>query len=458
MSATSPSSRASDRWRRRAQKGNMLGVAVASLARTAVALMPALLIACTEREPEAEDLLLARAKLDAYAYEQELFRWVHPEGGPLRLAIVWLMLPERSDSIIALPRPSRVQLVVSFDEPVRDQALQAREFELRFEIPETIDWSRMRHEQVWLPSDEGREQHAAWSALGYRPRVLLYQDVNANGELDLAPTVAGWQSDAGVEGNLDGSTGARGDAGSFPAARSSSDRVLASDRVLQSVIAWQDPKRTLRSLSRVDVKEYYQLAPGFSHFAFVHATRSHLSEPGPVGLSFDHPNVLHSDLICERQVATIEKRAAVQMRVDALLDAQQICGLDYTDCEAVDFLTAPAPTWDAQRRQSDPSFWRIGAQCKTNGELDALLILERRTTCEYCYCTVHHQRTTYVARSKAVPAWWPCGNEVSYCNAGSLHELSEDCPPLPRSPHDTTADAGAVTSDVQDAGADGGGF
>lgn len=359
--------------------------------------------ACTAPSAHPTETRVIRVNADVIEDEDD--------DDELRVAVGWL---QRSHS-------GELELLFSSDEPYPAQ----RHFEVELRVPPRVDWTRLQYlDSVTLTGGNGwNDPPRGWGTLGYRPRVVVYEDVDGDRRLDVNASAAKRSSpaDGGVDAGME-ATGA------------GYDRIMAVDDGLLSAIALLDPKSAVAKLSLAAAERFYSLTGGLSRFAFATQQGSVLTEPAPITLtSALTQQGAHANLVCGRIVSSTGSTTEYRVRVDDGLDAVSVCGLETTGCEAVDMdqqevTWASADVYDVVRI----------AQCKRNPLLEALVVLVATTDCSACACTVHREITSYVTRRDQVPSWWPCGSELPYCEQGSLVDVDLGCE---RAVSDAGADA-----------------
>lgn len=377
--------------------------------------------ACTA--PEAQPSTQLDVTLDLTAVAET----VSESDAPLRAAIVWMH--ETSAGLEAR---------VSWDQPVRDRA----RMQARFSIPIGVEWSQLRPtSSLRVPVAASSQQAPGSETLaisGYRPRVIVYADGDGDGEFHFDPKLAS------------GAPTDRGDAGAVR--ERSGDWIVAIDYQSGGILALEDPRATLAELPPSTAYYYYQYAPGFSHFVFVESGGGALvlGKAAPLKLTTYTHARNHFELSCGRSLSPSVRVAPPEIKVDVALDLASICGLDAPLCESVE-LDLATPIWraeelESQRAEVDES--GRAAQCKRGGNLEALLVRRWAMSCANCACTTEVAVEIHVAERGALPAWWPCGDELGYCRTGTLREFVAECPLEPLQPaSDASAEAGALGSE-----------
>jgi hypothetical protein len=286
--------------------------------------------------------------------------------GALRVAVVWVE-----------SGPHR--LVVSADKRVN-----AARFDLKFELPDLVDFNRVIPlEQLLVADDDYAFTNTShyvitdqvWAA-AYRPRVLVYED-DGDRQLDLS--------------------------------KDSLDRIVLSDTVTGPA-ALQDPEGTLQKLTLEQTNRYYETNPRFARFVLTSGWQGQLNllKRAPVALSPSSHVGQREDVLCGRSVLSSAAAAETRIVVDASLDEDAYC-FDGADCSRT-----PLGEIDAPPLQSAPDARRV-AQCRSSEAAEALVVATTTTECEHCACRDVVTADAWVAPAGRLPAWWPCGYDAPYC-------------------------------------------
>ncbi|MBN1610064.1 MAG: hypothetical protein JW940_25785 [Polyangiaceae bacterium] len=232
----------------------------------------------------------------------------------------------------------------------------------------------------------------------YRPRVVLYEDVNDNEQLDL------------------------------PRATSAApDRVLAIDDDYYTMGAVLDVEALLREAAPALVDLYYEATGGrFTAFIPTRGTGDYVYV-GEASFTYtfllDDSGIAFASLECLRNVSTRSTALPPNVVLDDALDTA-LCGLDYGACRSDELDRLPAP---AVSMVSSSGYQRQ-AVCRRREDLEALAVNERRLGCERCECVSESTLDVFVAAREELPPWWPCGDQVVYCESeSSLTGYPSEC-------------------------------
>lgn len=255
----------------------------------------------------------------------------------------------------------------------------------------------------------GRGSDLSWQFLGTRegvplgwPRLVAYLDHNRSGRLEAGPE--------------------------------SVDQIVGADSQQRRVGWLFDTEATLATLSAEGIEGYYQVTGG-RYTPFVLASGGLLSaddevppEPGIV-IDASQLSIVNSDLLCGGFLRNgSEVPAKVELLVDLSLDPAIVCGLDIADCRPVDTSTLTAPVIPSPTGVNPVV--RATAQCRRRLGVELLVIENQRIRCtDRCVCT-NHTTIEAVATSTAaeMPAWWPCGDTLSYCDSDlPLYRVDPEC-------------------------------
>ncbi len=85
--------------------------------------------------------------------------------------------------------------------------------------------------------------------------------------------------------------------------------------------------------------------------------------------------------------------------------------------------TAPPALTDAQ----SAAFTRV-VRCRQAGALEALIVYDARMDCEQCSCAMKPHADVFYASAADLPAWWPCGTTVAFCESDlPLYAIDPAC-------------------------------
>jgi hypothetical protein len=232
----------------------------------------------------------------------------------------------------------------------------------------------------------------------HRPRVVLYEDVNDDGRLDL---------------EQNGTT--------------EPDRVLAVDDDYTTMGALLDVEELLRESAPPLVDLYYRATGGrFTAFVPTMGTGDYLylgDASFTYGFSLDDSGLALASLQCSRNVSTASRDTSARVLLDDALDPA-LCGLEYGNCRSESLEKLAPPAVSAVRSSGT----QRQATCRRREGLEALAVIETRLECERCTCTSEAELDVFIAGHKALPSWWPCGDAVDYCESdSSLAEFPIGC-------------------------------
>jgi hypothetical protein len=334
-----------------------------------------LLAACSPGSPESPEPCIVRASIvNPYRVEH---------SHPLRYTTVWTT---------GSPRPGYSVLGGG---PVTAKTGEF-EVELRLPPPE-VRRSLAPTNDLYLatPTADVRSYQVVDA---YRPRVVVYEDVNDNEQLDLEPV-------AGAE----------------------ADRVLAVDQDYYTMGAVLDVEALLREAAPALVDLYYEATGGrFTAFVPTMGSGDYLylgTADFAYSLSLDDSGLALASLQCLRSVSNRSTTLPPNVVLDDALDTA-LCGLDYGACRSESLEQLPAPPVGTVRSSGT----QRQAVCRRREGLEALAVSETHLECERCTCTSQSVLDVFVAPSNALPSWWPCGDEVIYCNSeASLTSYPSEC-------------------------------
>jgi hypothetical protein len=92
-----------------------------------------------------------------------------------------------------------------------------------------------------------------------------------------------------------------------------------------------------------------------------------------------------------------------------------LCNLGRGTCEITELDEQDAPEFPP------------GSLCRTDGDVDALIMPSSSSSCEGCYCQLDQLKRVWIASKEALPSYWPCGGEVRYCVAEAELTLGLVC-------------------------------
>ncbi|MCK6545989.1 hypothetical protein L6R52_08975 [Myxococcota bacterium] len=215
-----------------------------------------------------------------------------------------------------------------------------------------------------------------WRAV-HRARILVYEDVDADGAPD------------------------------------DDDRWLALDTDLRGLGYIADPLGALTDVG-LAYEQYFYDATGGRYTPWVRAdwtsgypivARGWFEN---VELVLGPPDVQHALVEC--LPVTPFAGASTSVLLDDALDPA-LCGLDPTACSTEDLDAIEPPSLET----SAFAAYTRTVECHRRGDLASFVVLERAVRCEACRCGPFDATTAYVTTATAAPSWWPCGADVPYC-------------------------------------------
>jgi hypothetical protein len=231
----------------------------------------------------------------------------------------------------------------------------------------------------------------------YRPRIVVYADVNENGRFE--PDILG---------------------GAGP------DAILGADDERASLpTAILDLDGALRRLTLADTQSFYEHTGGaYSAFVWTEPVGAGLvlSERKDLYLTLPESDLPERDLDCTRSLSRSQTSLPLGLAfppthalVDAALDPKVVCGTTIVDCESTDFAALVPPSFE----EDDTGDEQRLIQCRSNDSFEFLSILDRSVECDACLCRTVTHVDLYVTTPSAPPAWWPCGTSVPYCDSAA---------------------------------------
>lgn len=225
----------------------------------------------------------------------------------------------------------------------------------------------------------------------------------------------------------------------YGAQRFGPDQPLGADGYWHTLGWLPEPEAQLSALSPEGAQRYYEIA-GQRYTPFVTLRRKAdgtliADEEGePLEVDATRLSITPADLACQgnlRNAAT--PIPEILMWVDRSLEADTLCGLDVADCRPVDTSTLTPPALPDP--ELDNPFVATYAQCRRRRGLDLLVVETQRLRCEPSTCgcaTAVGVVAVATSTSVPAPAWWPCGQQVDYCDSNlSLYRVDPACFPEP---------------------------
>ncbi|MHB8872822.1 MAG: hypothetical protein ACYC8T_03975 [Myxococcaceae bacterium] len=240
----------------------------------------------------------------------------------------------------------------------------------------------------------------------YRPRIVVFEDVDHSGAFEPAFLSGG-----------------------------GTDRVLGAD-TLESVAWIMDPEGMLRGFRAPDADLYYASTGGLLT-AFIRVSvpegsllLAQLDSPVPVVATGGADPELY--LACHRVVRTTTQQLEEALahsgtfHVDTPLDPLVVCGTQAGVCVGEDLDALAPPSFELVQAQD---VWHV-VQCRRASQLESVVVVDSHRECANCTCDWLGELNAYVASSSSLPAWWPCGTKVPYCDAaGSILTVGRECLP-----------------------------
>lgn len=309
-------------------------------------------------------------------------------------------LPEESDAVFSATLPAHVEAgadlryAILWLEGTRVRVtnggrVRGASFDARFAWPSGIRSGELQPiEKVLVASGEfplsGSGQiFAPFSvyADSYRPRVVLYRDLDADRALTLDPA--------------------------------SADTMLATDSST-GVAALLDVEATLAKLTLNQSREFYADGQEYSRFVMVSGSGLSLQivESASIFLYAGPHAELREEIQCARSVATTRAAMETRVLVDESLDPALACPRGVSACSGASLEGLEQPDYE-----SDRDVQRY-AQCRRSAELAALSIFAVQPDCADCVCIEEPLVELYLTSRDAAPSWWPCGDEIEYCDDG----------------------------------------
>jgi hypothetical protein len=227
------------------------------------------------------------------------------------------------------------------------------------------------------------------TARAFRPRLVLYGDEDGDGHF--RPAI--------------------GDAGG-------PDRLLSIDDDEEGYAAILDLPELLEALPLDDAETFYRATNDhYTPFVYTSGRGSLglLRPPSSVLLSFD-PAVAKASFECRRSV-----RAGVGVvEHEIVLDeavSPELCELGNGSCAV------------AALAELEPPELPAGSYCRSDSDVEALIAVTRRSTCNGCSCARDTVLRVWIASKDALPDDWPCGRDVYSCSEERKLTLSLGCGP-----------------------------
>lgn len=250
----------------------------------------------------------------------------------------------------------------------------------------------------------------------YRPRVVLYRDFDGDRELTLS--------------------------------ESSPDRIVATDYYL-GVAALLDPEAVVERLTLEQAREFYAGGREFSRFlpASDHGGELYVLNQSPIVLYSGPHAERREDVLCGRAYSSQRATTETRVVIDDSLEPEVTCPTGIVDCKSASLADMKPPTYE-----TTPDVQRF-AQCRRSSALAALSVYSASPSCRACVCSDEPVVAVYLAPRDDLPSWWPCGDEIQYCDDGFELTSTAICGGLfgSQAPLPSRTDAG-VSPSVRDAG------
>ncbi len=242
----------------------------------------------------------------------------------------------------------------------------------------------------------------------YRPRLVIYEDVDGSGSFH--PTIR--------EGGV--------------------DRVLAVDGASSGpyIAIALDLDAALAKMSFEETQDYYAATGGvYTPFFRVQSEGGAFRlwrelDAGPLRLTATDSPLAAEHLACNRQPIYVYGDPAealpVTAHVDVALSPVEVCGISITSC-AHEELEALAPP---EISEVITYALRRNSQCRSNAWLEVLLVHTAKLSCGGCQCNYETTTHAYFAAPGGTPSWWPCGEALAFCDSElPLYQLDDTCEP-----------------------------
>lgn len=243
----------------------------------------------------------------------------------------------------------------------------------------------------------------------YRPRVVIYEDIDQSG--DFAPTSVLHGVDRIVA--IDSSTG------------------------VPSFAVVPDLDTVLSRMSLEETTAYYAASGNrYTPFIRVQSASGYLElvesvRADPVRLDLADSPVPAERFVCGRSAVYIygdplEPATHLTVDVDSTINAADVCGATIPACASSVFADMSVPDFSV----SDTQAHRRVVQCRLTDRFQVVIIQDAVLTCADCMCNYETTANAYFAPVDTVPAWWPCGVSITYCDSTlPLYDIDSACVP-----------------------------
>jgi hypothetical protein len=245
----------------------------------------------------------------------------------------------------------------------------------------------------------------------YRPRLLVYEDLDQSG--DFAPA----SQPNGV------------------------DRVVAVDNSVgvPSLGVVPNLDTVLANMTLEETAAYYEASGHrYTPFIRVQATSGYLelieaATADPIRLDIADSPVPAERFVCGRSAVylygdPLTPATHVSIQVDSSLDAASVCGATIPACTSAVFAGMPAPDFSTLDTQAH----RRVVQCRLTDRFQVVIIQDAELRCADCLCNYETTADAYFTAPSNVPDWWPCGTggTVNYCDSTlPLYDIDAACVP-----------------------------
>ena len=107
----------------------------------------------------------------------------------------------------------------------------------------------------------------------------------------------------------------------------------------------------------------------------------------------------------------------IQLRIDDQLAAENLCGLEFTECSTVAIDTVdPSPFFPPEWMNP---YVGVIAQCRRRGGYETVVVETTRQSCNpiTCMCTRTVEVNAVLTSTAEPPSWWPCDTLIPYCES-----------------------------------------
>ncbi len=300
---------------------------------------------------------------------------------PLRIATVWVVQEDEEDAPL--------EYLVTDDRSVTSTTVAL-----------TLEPPSARLDELTPTESIGFGFNFTSTARGsaYRPRFMIYEDLNDNGGFD-------------VESIEDGAP----------------DRIVGGDSSFNAFVAYV--LRLDSVLSQLSTEQYaaYEVASGGAYTPFVGVIGTFddlaIAPPRVASIPLSDSDVPRASVYCRHQLFGIEAPPVdAAVLVNPPLDPLVVCGTNATSCEAATLMSLPAPV--VVDEEDEPL---AGVTCRRNAQLEMLTFYAERVACDGCACVRDRSVEAFATTATAAPDWWPCPATIPYCIEGPVAAFTSTC-------------------------------